>query len=94
MANLTISVNDSDKKDFSDFCEQVGISSSSLINMFIKTVIREGRVPFEIGIRTKETIERPNRKTIRAMKEGNALLAAEDAPRYTVEEAFKEFDKW
>jgi len=79
MANLTISVNDSDKKEFSEFCDQVGISSSSLLNMFIKTVIREGRIPFEISVRKDE---RPNRRTIRAMKEGDALIAAEDAPSY------------
>nr|WP_318681267.1 type II toxin-antitoxin system RelB/DinJ family antitoxin [uncultured Treponema sp.] len=77
MANLTISVNDSDKKEFGEFCDQVGISSSSLLNMFIKTVIREGRIPFEISVNKSE---KPNRRTIRAMKEGDDLLVAEDAP--------------
>ncbi|WP_318662857.1 type II toxin-antitoxin system RelB/DinJ family antitoxin [Treponema sp.] len=76
MANLTISVNDSDKKEFGEFCDQVGISSSSLLNMFIKTVIREGRIPFEISVNKSE---KPNRRTIRAMKEGDDLLVAEDA---------------
>jgi len=90
MANLTISVNDSDKKEFGEFCDQVGISSSSLLNMFIKTVIREGRIPFEISVHKSE---RPNRRTIRAMKEGDALIAAEDAPSYTVDEAFRELNR-
>ena len=36
--------------------------------MFTKTVLREGRIPFEIGI------EKPNRKTIKAMKEGDKLI--------------------
>ena len=76
MANLTISVNDSDKKEFGEFCDQVGISSSSLLNMFIKTVIREGRIPFEISVNKSE---KPNRRTLRAMKEGDDLLVAEDA---------------
>lgn len=76
MANLTISVNDSDKKEFGEFCDQVGISSSSVLNMFIKTVIREGRIPFEISVNKSE---KPNRRTIRAMKEGDDLLVAEDA---------------
>lgn len=41
---------------------------SGLYNVFTKTVLREGRIPFEIGI------EKPNRKTIRAMKEGDKLI--------------------
>lgn len=97
MANLTISVNDSDKKEFGDFCDQVGISSSSLLNMFIKTVIREGRIPFEISLKKSkpkhEPYTIPNRKTLRALKEGDALIAAEDAPSYTLEEVFKELSK-
>lgn len=95
MGNLTISVSDSDKQQFSDFCDQVGISSSSLLNVFIKTVIREGKIPFEISLRKNKEEERfrPNRKTIKAMKEGDALIAAEDVPGYSVEEALAELKR-
>ena len=56
-------LNTSPKKYISEFCEEIGISVSGLYNMFTKQVIREGKIPFEIGV------ERPNRKTIKAMKE-------------------------
>ena len=68
MANLTITLDDEDKKNISEFCECIGMSVSGLYNVFTKTVLREGRIPFEI------CIEKPNRKTIRAMKEGDKLI--------------------
>lgn len=51
MAQATISarVDSLDKIAFDEFCDEVGISSSSAINMFIKAVLREKRIPFSIG---------------------------------------------
>jgi len=49
MASMTISVNDDVKRDFSQFCEAVGLSASSLINVFMVTTARERRVPFTIA---------------------------------------------
>ena len=68
MANLTITLDDEDKKSISEFCDYIGMTVSGLYNVFTKTVLREGRIPFEIGI------EKPNRKTIKAMKEGDKLI--------------------
>lgn len=50
MAQVTISarVDSSDKLAFDTFCNEVGISSSSAINMYIKAVLREKRIPFSI----------------------------------------------
>ena len=42
MANLTITLNDEDKKALSEFCEQVGMTISGLFNVFTKQVLREG----------------------------------------------------
>ena len=68
MANLTITLDDEDKKNISEFCDYIGMTVSGLYNVFTKTVLREGRIPVEIGI------EKPNRKTIKAMKEGDKLI--------------------
>lgn len=68
MANLTITLDDEDKKGIADFCEKVGMTISGLYNVFTKQVLREGKIPFEIGI------DRPNRETIKAMKEGDKLI--------------------
>ena len=42
-------VDSNDKAAFDTFCNDVGISSSSAINMFIKAVLREHRIPFSIN---------------------------------------------
>lgn len=51
MAQATISarVDSNDKTAFDSFCNDVGISSSTAINMFIKAVLREHRIPFSIN---------------------------------------------
>jgi len=49
MASMTISVNDNVKREFSQFCEAVGLSASALINVFMVTTARERRVPFTIA---------------------------------------------
>lgn len=45
---LCIRIDSNDKEEFDKFCDEVGINISAAINMYIKTVIREQRIPFEI----------------------------------------------
>ena len=49
MASMTISVDENIKRDFTAFCNDVGLSASSLINVFMVTTVRERRVPFTIS---------------------------------------------
>ena len=56
-------------------------------------MLREGRIPFEIGV------DRPNRATIKAMKEGDKLIEKymkdpSSVKTYSVEEAIEEMKKW
>ncbi len=93
MANLTITLDDEDKKGIADFCEKVGMTISGLYNVFTKQVLREGKIPFEIGI------DRPNRETIKAMEEGDKLIEKyrQDPSKvktYTLNEAIQEMRKW
>ena len=50
MAQTTINVRmDEDlKKQFEVFCEETGLNISTAINMFVKTVVRENKIPFKI----------------------------------------------
>ena len=88
MANLTITLDDQDKKDISQFCEQIGMTVSGLYNVFTKQVLREGRIPFEIAL------NKPNRKTIKALKEGDKIANNPNAKGYTFEEFVAEMKKW
>ena len=45
---VTAKVKRSDKIEFDKFCESVGINTSTAINMFIKTVLRDRAIPFVI----------------------------------------------
>ena len=51
MAQATISarIDEKDKQAFDNFCSDVGLNTSAAINLFIKAVLRERRIPFEIS---------------------------------------------
>ena len=78
MANMTISLDDDTKRRFSHFCDDVGLSASSVINVCIKTIVRENRIPFII-----EGTNVPNAETIAAMEEGNRIARNPNWPSYT-----------
>lgn len=46
--NLSVRVDEQDKKSFEKFCNETGMNVSIAINMFIKAVLRESRLPFKI----------------------------------------------
>lgn len=46
--NLSVRVDEKDKKSFEKFCNETGMNVSVAINMFIKSVLREKKIPFEI----------------------------------------------
>ena len=45
---LNVRVDANDKKCFEQFCSSVGMNVSTAVNMFIKAVLREKKIPFEI----------------------------------------------
>lgn len=68
---ITARVSKEDKEKFELFCQSVGLTTSSAINMFIKATIREGEIPFKIRIDpfySKSNQERL-RKSIKEMEE-------------------------
>ena len=46
--NLNVRVDAKDKRNFEKFCNSVGMNVSTAINMFIKVVLKERKLPFEI----------------------------------------------
>jgi len=38
------------KQNFEEFCETVGMNISTAINLFIKTVLAQRKIPFEIAV--------------------------------------------
>ena len=74
MAQATISarIDAEDKERFDRFCNNVGLSSSAAIYMFIKNVISEHRIPFVV----REPDAVYSAKNMKFLEEGNAALNA------------------
>ncbi len=47
-ATISIRVDQALKRNFDLLCEAFGLSATSAFNIFMKTVVRERRIPFEI----------------------------------------------
>ena len=64
---MTIRLNENDKSKFSSICECIGLSASTAINIFIKTVIREEKIPFELSAKNEKNFY--NKDNIRYLEE-------------------------
>ena len=84
MSQATISarIDSNDKLQFDRFCENVGLSTSALLNVFVKKVIREQRIPFSI-----ESDPFYSDSNIAFLREGIAQLnAGKGTPHELIEE--------
>ena len=57
-ATLSMRVDDTLKKNFDNICNDFGFTSTAAITVFMKAVVRERRIPFEIKASTKEQINK------------------------------------
>ena len=48
LSTLTARVDEHDKIEFDSFCSSVGLTSSAAINIYVKAVLRERTIPFDI----------------------------------------------
>ena len=79
MASTSINIRmDSDlKRNFEEFCEDMGMTMSTAFTIFAKKTVREYRIPFEIGA------ENPNAETITAIREVQELRKNPDKKKYS-----------
>ena len=52
--SVTVKTDEEIKKDFNTFCEEIGLNMSTAINLFMRAVLREKRIPFELSLLNKE----------------------------------------
>ena len=71
MATTTVSIRmDSElKRQFEQFCEDVGMNMTTAFTIFAKKVVNENRIPFDIGR------EIPNEETLAAIDEVRRMKA-------------------
>lgn len=63
LASITIKTDSEVKKEFNDICEELGLDMSVAINMFMKTVLRERGIPFELKL------QEPNELTLKVLED-------------------------
>jgi len=73
--NVTIRMDENDKLLFDRFCETLGLSMSSAINIYVKKTLRESRIPFELSIDPFYSEENMSylRESLRQAKEGKVI---------------------
>ncbi len=77
LSTLTARVDENDKADFDLFCSSVGLTSSAAINIYVKAVLREKRIPFEI--KQEDPFFDPNNqkyvlKSVKELREGKGTI--------------------
>ncbi len=74
VSSLVVNIDDFDKMKFNAFCSDIGLDASSVINMFVKTVIRENCIPFLISRNSDPFYSKKNidyiMKSVQELKDG------------------------
>lgn len=82
-SNICIRMDEDLKKQFDYLCNELGLTMSTAINMFIKTVVREKRIPLELSLHIPNET---TRKAIEDVENGIGL----HGPFNSVEEMMKD----
>ena len=80
--NLNIRTNKVIKDQAEAIFNELGLNMTTAVNMFLRTVIREHGIPFELKL------EVPN-ETTAAIEEGRRLMADPSASKYSSMDALK-----
>lgn len=95
-AAFSIRMDEDLKRDFSQFCENVGMNMTTAFVVFAKAAVKERRFPFEIGERS---VYREAEERLRIRKDARDALNAIRAERiannereWTLEEINAEID--
>lgn len=80
MSQTTMSIRvDSDlKRRFDILCDEFGLSNTAALMLFIKTMVRECRIPFEIKTDTIEESRKKALLAIEQMREDAAAAGVQD----------------
>jgi len=65
-STLNVRMDESVKRAFDAFCADVGMNASVAVNLFVKAVLRERRIPFEIASSDDPFYSETNQARLRA----------------------------
>ena len=81
--NLNIRTDKAIKDQAEKIFNELGLNVTTAVNIFLRTVIREQGIPFELKL------DVPNDTTVAAIEEGRRIMADPTAPRYSSMEELK-----
>ena len=86
--NMSIRMDSELKKQADAMLSDMGLNMTTAMNMFLRQVVRQGRIPFEIAT------DIPNAETIAAIKEMDDMLSGKiPAKRYSnTKELFEDLE--
>ena len=86
--NMSIRMDTELKKQADAMLSDMGLNMTTAMNMFLRQVVRQGKIPFEIAT------DIPNAETLAAMKEVDDMINGEiPAKKYTsTDELFKDLE--
>lgn len=86
-ATISIRVDQTLKKNFDALCEAFGLSATAAFNIFMKAVVRERRIPFEIKA---SNIDPSRQKALDAFQAMQQSIADSGMSEMTLEEINEE----
>jgi len=66
------------KQGFDSLCNEFGLSNSAALTIFMKTVVRERRIPFEIRVEPLDNTREKAMKAFNRMREDAAASGLQD----------------
>ncbi|MGN0005628.1 MAG: type II toxin-antitoxin system RelB/DinJ family antitoxin [Candidatus Gastranaerophilaceae bacterium] len=86
--NMSIRMDTELKKQADAMLADMGLNMTTAMNMFLRQVVRQGKIPFEIAT------DIPNSETLAAMKEMDDMISGKiPAKKYTsTDELFKDLE--
>ena len=86
--NMSIRMDTELKKQADAMFSDMGLNMTTAMNMFLRQVVRQGRIPFEIAT------DIPNAETVAAIKEMDGMLSGKiPAKRYSsTKELFEDLE--
>jgi len=88
MATFSVRIDDQTKSAFDKFCDASGLTLSGAINIFMKAVVKENKIPFEIT-----GSHEPSEQFLAAIKEAEEISSNQNAKGFnSVEDLFKDLN--
>ena len=86
-STISIRVDENLKRNFDELCNEIGLSNSAAVTIFMKAAVREKRIPFELRMETEDEIRA---RSLAAFHKLRAIAAENGTAGMSLEEINEE----